>query len=180
MTAGILVLAAGAAYATIPDSNGVIHGCYAKSGGTLRVIDAGVTSCKTGETSLDWNRTGPPGAAGPAGPQGAAGPAGPQGGAGPAGPPGPSGLLDLVIRTADDTIQPGQNFAAGTGCNPGEIATGGGFQVQRGDADRVRILYSLALGLIGGKPTGWGIDPLNEGTEPVTVRTRVVCGKLAS
>ena len=33
---------AGAAFATIPDGNGVIHGCYQKSGGALRVIDAGV------------------------------------------------------------------------------------------------------------------------------------------
>jgi hypothetical protein len=52
---GALFLAAGLAYATIPDSGGVIHGCFAKSGGTLRVIDASVTGCKQTETSLDWN-----------------------------------------------------------------------------------------------------------------------------
>ncbi len=39
------------AYATIPDPAGVIHGCYSKSGGTLRVIDDSVTQCKSGETS---------------------------------------------------------------------------------------------------------------------------------
>jgi len=69
----------------------VIHGCYAKSGGTLRVIDAGVTSCKSSETSLDWNVQGPAGPAGPEGPAGAVGPAGPQGPAGPGGPQGATG-----------------------------------------------------------------------------------------
>jgi hypothetical protein len=49
----------------------VIHGCYSKSGGTLRVIDRSVTNCKaTVEPALDWNRQGP---AGPAGPKGDAG-----------------------------------------------------------------------------------------------------------
>ena len=53
--AGVLLVVAGVAYATIPDSSGAIHGCYGRSGGSLRVIDATVTNCKTGETSLDWN-----------------------------------------------------------------------------------------------------------------------------
>ena len=52
-------------YATIPDSGGTIHGCYAKSGGSLRVIDAGVTNCKSTETSLDWNVQGQQGPQGP-------------------------------------------------------------------------------------------------------------------
>ena len=53
--AGVLLVVGGVAYATIPDSSGAIHGCYARSGGSLRVIDVSVTNCKTGETSLDWN-----------------------------------------------------------------------------------------------------------------------------
>src|SRR5436853_380108 len=36
---GVVLLASGIAYATIPDANGVIHGCYQKSGGALRVLD---------------------------------------------------------------------------------------------------------------------------------------------
>lgn len=93
--AAALLVAAGVAYATIPDSNGVIHGCYARSGGSLRVIDASVTNCKSTETSLDWNVQGPQGPQGPTGPTGPAGPqgtAGPQGPQGPAGPQGPPGL----------------------------------------------------------------------------------------
>lgn len=76
---------AGTAYATIPGGDGVIHGCYAKSGGALRVIDASVTNCKSGETSLDWTQRGIPG---PAGPQGQ------KGEPGEPGPPGPAGAVD--------------------------------------------------------------------------------------
>jgi hypothetical protein len=78
----VLLAAAGVAYATIPDGGGVIHGCFTKSGGSLRVIDAGVVNCKSTESALNWNVAGPPG------PQGQQGPTGPQV---PAGPQGPSG-----------------------------------------------------------------------------------------
>jgi hypothetical protein len=63
----------GIAYATIPDSSGVIHSCYKKSGGAVRVIDNATTNCSSGETSLNWNVTGPPGSPGPPGPPGPAG-----------------------------------------------------------------------------------------------------------
>lgn len=86
-----LLAAGGAAYATIPDSSGVVHGCYAKSGGSVRVVDTSVDACKANETALDWNVQGPPGPQGPQGPQGQAGPTGPQGPAGPAGPAGQQG-----------------------------------------------------------------------------------------
>lgn len=61
------------AYATIPGADGVINGCYKKSGGTLRVIDDAAPGCGSNETSLDWNVRGTPGPQGPQGPQGAAG-----------------------------------------------------------------------------------------------------------
>ena len=83
-----------AVQASIPDPSGVIHGCYMKSGGALSVIDASVTTCKSGQTALDWNQrgvTGPTGAQGPVGAKGATGQAGPKGATGPAGPPGPAG-----------------------------------------------------------------------------------------
>jgi hypothetical protein len=52
--------------ASIPDAGGVIHGCYNKSGGTVRVIDSSVIACGSNETAISWNQTGP---AGPRGPQ---------------------------------------------------------------------------------------------------------------
>jgi hypothetical protein len=67
------VLAAGIAYASIPDSGGVIHGCYANKDGSLRVIDTGSGgACDAKkETALNWNQKGPTGARGPTGPAGA-------------------------------------------------------------------------------------------------------------
>ena len=65
----------GIAYATIPDSNGVIHGCYQKKQGTLRVIDTDqAQTCSSSETQLDWNQTGPQGQPGQQGPPGPTGP----------------------------------------------------------------------------------------------------------
>src|SRR5207247_3930210 len=82
----ILVLVGGAAYASVPDGGGVIHGCYSKTSGSLRLIDtATTTTCSSTENSVNWNQTGPPGPAGPQGPQG------PQGATGTTGPTGPRG-----------------------------------------------------------------------------------------
>src|SRR5262245_62098219 len=63
----MVLVVGGIAYATIPDSGGAIHGCYAKSGGSLRVIDASVTNCKSTETALSWNQAGQQGLPGPPG-----------------------------------------------------------------------------------------------------------------
>ena len=102
----ILLAVGGAAFgiasvvqASIPSSNGVIHGCYQFSPpttnkGVLRVIDADVGEhCRFDEHPLDWSAagvTGPTGTTGPTGPTGPAGPTGPTGPAGPS-PRGPTG-----------------------------------------------------------------------------------------
>jgi hypothetical protein len=48
----------GIAFATIPDSSGVIHGCYSKNNGALRVIDDSVSQCSNKENALNWNARG--------------------------------------------------------------------------------------------------------------------------
>jgi hypothetical protein len=61
LSVGLIALAAGIAYATIPDSAGTIHGCYG-SNGQLRVIDPSTGgACKNNETGLDWSQRGPQG-----------------------------------------------------------------------------------------------------------------------
>lgn len=57
------------AFASIPGGNGVIHGCYLKSNGNLKVVDSATQTCRRDETALNWNQTGPagPSTAGPAG-----------------------------------------------------------------------------------------------------------------
>lgn len=87
----------GIAQTAIPDSGGVVHGCYKTSvpahGTPLSVIDSEAGgSCPTGYSALTWNQ------AGPAGPTGATGATGPAGAAGPS-TAGPSGL-DVEIVTA--------------------------------------------------------------------------------
>ena len=114
-TGAAVMLGASIALATIPDSSGVIHGCYTKSTGTIRVIDNSVTNCKSGETSLQWNvqgRQGPqglPGAQGPAGAQGTPGATGAPGSAGnpgPAGAPGPAGPAGISKADFAGTAKP--------------------------------------------------------------------------
>lgn len=76
VAAGVLVVG-GIAYATIPDTGGVIHGCYQKNQGALRVIDTDKgQACSSSETALNWSQTGPQGPQGAPGPQGPAGPSG--------------------------------------------------------------------------------------------------------
>lgn len=102
----VLALVVGTvAYAAIPDGNGVIHGCYDGRTGVLRVVDTSTSqTCRTNETALDWNQTGPQG---PAGPAGAAGPQGETGATGPAGPAGADGSAKAFARIAPDgTVNP--------------------------------------------------------------------------
>src|SRR5215472_15642642 len=80
LAAGLAVLAVGGgvALATIPGSGGVIRGCYAKLGGTLRVIDS-AAACRQTENPLTGNQLGQQGPQGPAGQQGQQGPPGAKG-----------------------------------------------------------------------------------------------------
>jgi hypothetical protein len=92
LVAGAFLAGGVAAYAAIPDSGGVIHGCYQKNVGNLRVIDSGAGGkCRPPEIAIQWSRTGPAGPVGPQGPKGDTGPAGPTGPVGPAGPQGLKG-----------------------------------------------------------------------------------------
>lgn len=109
--AALLVVAAGLAaggiaYASIPDSNGVIQGCYAKSRGQLRVIDTDKgQTCTANENPLNWNQTGPLGPPGPPGPPGPTGPLNRQvttltGDPGPIGIDTPFGTIELKCGSA--------------------------------------------------------------------------------
>ena len=75
--------AGGIAYATIPDSSGVLHGCYsanganAKGGAQLNLVNSDQATCTNGQTAVTWGQTGPAGQTGPTGPTGPQGPGGP-------------------------------------------------------------------------------------------------------
>jgi hypothetical protein len=102
-----LVAVGSAAYATIPDNNQVIHGCYSRSGGSLRVIDDSVTNCAKSETALSWNvmgQQGPQGLQGVQGPQGPQGEQGPQGVQGVQGLQGPSGASHGYLASTTSVV----------------------------------------------------------------------------
>jgi hypothetical protein len=83
-------------------TSSVIHGCYAKAGGQLRVA----TNCRRGEIAVTWNKQGPAGAdgaPGAAGPQGPAGPAGAKGETGATGAAGSAGTGWQTFGGADTT-----------------------------------------------------------------------------
>jgi hypothetical protein len=112
------VLAGGVAFATIPDSNGVIHGCYQKNVGNLRVIDPSEgESCRPSEIPISWSQTGPTGS------QGAQGPTGDTGTAGAAGATGATGAAGATGATGPQGV-PGNLALAGKSCPSGEFVTG--------------------------------------------------------
>jgi hypothetical protein len=78
VTSALVLGASGFAMASIPGRGGVIHACYQKHDGRLRVIDrakgGSAGKCHKSEKSLSWNQKGqpgPPGVPGPQGPPGA-------------------------------------------------------------------------------------------------------------
>lgn len=126
-SAAILVagVTSGVAYASIPDSGGVVHSCYKTPvpahGAPLSVIDSEAGgSCPAGSTELDFNQAGPQG---PAGAQGPAGPAGPQG------PPGPAPTLRVQQEQFQNPSVPPDSgtYSEEATCPPDTTLTGGGF-----------------------------------------------------
>jgi hypothetical protein len=85
IVAALGAVAAGtAAYAAIPDGNGLIHACYDKQSGQVRIYDSQTNlpkGCGSKEIAISWNQQGP---------QGIPGPPGPKGDKGDQGEPGPS------------------------------------------------------------------------------------------
>lgn len=149
-----LVTAGGTAFAavsSIPDSSGVIHGCY-DSDGDLHVIDTSVTStCPRRYTSLNWNQTGPQGPAGATGAAGAAGPQGPAGATGATGPQGPAGPVHEVTGAVNPncTLQgnPPASIVTSTQISPGVC------RLTFGASDFTNIPVLLVTPINGGNPT---------------------------
>jgi hypothetical protein len=127
--AGLVLAVSGIALASIPDSSGVIHGCYRTSNptkGAVTVIDseAGGT-CPSGTVALNWNQTGPQG------------------------PPGLSGVETVV---AEASLLGGQNPRTEVDivaqCPTGKAVIGGGF-------DQVGIFNEIDTSRPSDDGTAW-------------------------
>jgi hypothetical protein len=116
-----LVLAmGGGAYAitSIPGPGGVIHGCYQKKKGTLRLVPAG-RRCARSESAISWNQRGAPGAPGPRGRKGAAGAVGATGAAGTAGVAGVAGTARAYGLVEGVSVSRSKNIAGVTNPSAG-------------------------------------------------------------
>jgi hypothetical protein len=73
----------------IPDANGVIHACYKKPIGEVKIVYS-AANCGAGQAPIEWNQAGPQGPKGDPGPQG------------PPGPPGAAGGADVQAFESDE------------------------------------------------------------------------------
>jgi hypothetical protein len=156
----VAVAAGSAAFAAIPDGNGVIHGCTWKSGGgPIRVIDtAAGQHCLATESALDWNEPGPQGQKGA------------KGDPGDPGQPGPDGLVGYQVLAVPtkQTIQPGAGLHIPAPCPNNKVAIGGTY-----DSD-------VALGVYVSAPSplpksGWDFVFKNISAQPASVAVSAIC-----
>ena len=89
-------MAAGVAWATIPDGSGTIHSCYSASDKSLRLVDSG--GCSKGEAAVNWSQNAIQGLPGPQGPSG------PQGDTGPDGLPGITVAKSVELDRSEDPV----------------------------------------------------------------------------
>ena len=134
-TLAVFVALGGGAYAAvsaIPGPDGVIHGCYKKRGGSLRLVPSG-RKCSRRELAIAFNQTGPPGPRGrsvvgrrgAAGATGATGPRGETGSKGETGAQGVSGAAGPGMISFSTTFA--QNAEVPPLATPGNGITVTGF-----------------------------------------------------
>lgn len=132
-------------------------------------------SCANGKAVIRWNQRGAKGAKGAKGQRGPRGRKGNDGATGPRGETGPRGApgADLKLRTytatAETSGSAGQLMQALADCDPGDLATGGGFETDG------LILASLGVGTPS--PAGWqAVAQAND--EATTLSSYVICADL--
>jgi hypothetical protein len=158
---------ASAVQASIPGSDGVIHGCYGKPGtpqkGELRVINADQgEGCRFYENPVVWNARGVTGATGPTG---------------PTGPTGLTGLA-MVLGTSKSI---GGNTAGfnQANCPAGKIAITGGSVTDFAEAvSHLETIGSYNLGFLnnGTTPNGsWVVEVQNTGATAQSFQAEATC-----
>jgi hypothetical protein len=162
----MFAIAAGVAYASIPDANKVYTACLFKSVGTIRLIDTSLPAnsfmshCLAFETEITFNQSGPPGAPGapgPAGPPGAAGATGPTGPTGPAGSPGDTGPAGPPGPQGPPGPAGPAGSVAGFGTDTGNAHAGNGAECTLGT-----ILLSASPTVTVGTPANGQVLPINQ------------------
>jgi hypothetical protein len=147
-TLGLVVALSATSYAafTLPN-NGVIHGCYQKTTGNLRVLAAG-KKCRTSEKEITWNQTGPRGLRGVKGDKGDQGPQGIPGSQGPQGPGATTISTTLPTGTTGTIATLSNGMLVIAGCTGGRVFVG----VQR-SSSQVGLQASGSFSNDGAAPT---------------------------
>ena len=138
----VLLLAVGVTVALAAASD--INACVKNATGTIRIIGEG-ESCKSNELPLSWNNQ--------------------------EGPQGPPGVLGFYHResTPYTVINLNQQATASAECDPGDIATGGGYVLIDGDAEGFNVWQTLT------HVSSHTVIALNNLNETQTFLARVVC-----
>jgi hypothetical protein len=133
LLAALATLPGGRTLASIPAEDGTYHGCYQKTVGSLRVIDAATQRCNPGsEVPVTWSQRGPQGPVGATGAQGPVGPMGPQGYSASVSAPDAAGCVRITV--VDEFGLPAPGGGSATVCDGQDGATGPqGAQGPRGE-----------------------------------------------
>ena len=161
-TAGLMVV--GISWAQIP-AGGVISVCFAK-GGTVRVIDASTTSCKKGETLLQWNQQGVPGTNGADGAPGA---------------DGADGVSGYTTEHMTFTVQPQSSKTQSLQCPAGTRPLGGGGHVGNVFDDKGIGLITnayIAESDITDDRGGWAVTAVNRFSQLAEFSVDVICAEV--
>src|SRR5438445_3562117 len=155
---GILIGGTGGIFASalIPGSDGVIHGCYTRATGVLRVV-GDPSECRGSEAAISGNQIGPQGPTGATGATGSAGATGATGATGAAGATGAPGAN-------------GQDAATGPTCATGPAGPGvsslnslNGIPCGTDGTGTTRIVYSAGTVAIFCDPAAVGGSPVYTG-----------------
>ncbi len=151
LAVGVVAAIVGVA-AAIPDPNGVFDGCYNNRSGKLRVVED-PSECNNRETATFWNQQGPQGLAGA---------------------PGTPGVLDIYLRSVEQSFTPETTFQFNfeAYCDSGDKVTGGGVYMT-GFTEVEEYFDHPVLTL-----DGWQVHGLYTGDAPVTVTLYAVCANL--
>ncbi len=191
----VIIAAGGSAYAATAQSGRTISACVRQRGGTL--YDA--HRCARHDQRLRWGITGPrgtagitgaTGAAGPSGKPGAQGMGGPQGpkgntgspgakgnagATGPQGPTGANGATNVTVRSYSVHIGPNNGGGSYADCDTGEVATGGGVDLNGGVTGTGITVGTSRPYPTSGTPTAWYAVMNNASSTDGTVNVYVIC-----
>ena len=138
-----VLLGARLAVATVPDTNGTIHGCLKKNNGQVYLIDPSAGQSCGKDTALDWNRPGATGAQGVDGPNG------------DTGLQGTTGSSGYQKASDQETADSSGNGSAEAKCPSGTVAVSGGYELT-GPVEMVALHSAPAS-----DGSGWVVDVTN-------------------